>query len=416
MLKKSTMITALFATIVAGLVAGQGSATAASPLNSVFPRAISADLLAAATSPGARLTRLVAEALHQTTLGIPYLYAGGHGSRPAALNSEVDCSGFVRELYYYAFGVDIGGGSGDSSIRLSGEFTKTSHPVPGDVALLGNGGSAPAYHSGIYIGTVNGHPAMAASPTTGENIKVQAGLDSYFAGDLMGYWHYRGATPADSGSLAPPPPHLRGSLDAVSAGVDGFSAAGWVLDPQRTAGSAAAAVVLDGGQAAVVGTGRTRPDVNQVFGVTGAHGFVAGIGASPGRHTVCVNARPLGTSSVAISLGCRVITVSAAATLGSFDRATGANRTFQMAGWAFDTRAPSASNVVRVTADGRLVALIRTSDVRPDVNRFFRVTGSHGFVTRILATPGRHTICALSLPISAASAPANLGCKIVAVS
>src|ERR1700712_5031404 len=94
--------------------------------------------VSASAAPTARLTKLVTEAKHQTTLGISYLYAGGHGARPAPLNSHVDCSGLVRELYNYAFGVDIGGGSGDGMIRTSGKFTKTNSPVPGDVVLLGN--------------------------------------------------------------------------------------------------------------------------------------------------------------------------------------------------------------------------------------------------------------------------------------
>ena len=374
--------------------------------------------MSSAAAPTGRLTKLVAEAKLQTTLGISYLYAGGHGASPAPLNSHVDCSGLVRELYYYAFGVDIGGGSGDSMIRLSGEFTRTSSPVPGDVVLLGSGGSAPAYHSGIYIGIVNGEPSMVGSPTTGEDIKVQPSRGGSWGGDLMGYWHYKGATAADSGSgSATPaaPSRLRGSFDAASGGVGSFSVAGWILDPQRPGGGGDAQVLIDGQQAAVLGTPTVRPDVNRAFGVSGGHGFGATIGAGPGPHSICIMARPAGTSSIPISLGCRTINVAPTPTRGSLDSLTTMSGSFAVAGWGLDVRAPAASNTIQVTLDGRIVSNFATSVMRTDVNHAFGVTGRHGFSQRIGTTNGRHTVCTTSLPAVAASAANSLGCRTVTV-
>lgn len=409
MLKNARAVGVVLGSVVVAFTGIQGAAGASAPRAATMS-------VAAAAVPTARLTKLVAEAEHQTTLGISYLYAGGHGARPAPLNSHVDCSGLVRELYYYAFGVDIGGGSGDSMIRLSGEFTRTSHPVPGDVVLLGNGGSAPAYHSGIYIGTVNGEAAMVGSPTTGQNIKVQQSRGGSWGGDLMGYWHYNGATAHDSGSLTVPPPRLRGSFDAASTQVGGFSVRGWILDPQRMTGAARAQVLLDGRQLAVVGTGIVRSDVNRVFGAGGAHGFSATISAGPGRHSVCINARPSGTSSVPVSLGCREITIPAATpTRGAYDSLTMTKGTFAATGWAYDVKAPAASNVVRITSDGRLVALVRADLARSDVNRVLGTTGAHGFHVRVRAAAGRHQVCATSLPATATSTATALGCRSIAV-
>ena len=410
MLRNATKIGVVLGTVVIAFAGIQGAAGASTQ------RSASA-VLSAAAAPTPRLTKLVAEAKHQTTLGIPYLYAGGHGTNPAPLNSRVDCSGLVRELYHYAFGVDIGGGSGDGMIRLSGKFTRTSRPVPGDVVLLGNGGSAPAYHSGIYIGTVKGEAAMVGSPTTGQNIKVQQSRGGTWGGDLMGYWHYNGATAKDSGSqTAQPTPRVRGSLDAVSARVGGFSVAGWALDPQRMTGAATAQVLLDGRQVAAIGTSVVRSDVNRTFGTSGTHGFSAALSAGPGRHTVCINARPSGTSSVAVPLGCRAVTVPPTPTRGSFDRISGARGSFAAYGWAYDVWTPAASNPVRLTLDGRVAATVRPTGMRADVNRMFHLSGTHGFAARIAATPGRHTVCALSLPMTASSAAKNLGCRAVVVS
>ena len=412
MLGNARTIGVVLGSVVIAFTGIQGAAGASAPraASTVLPAA------AAAAAPTGRLTKLVAEAKHQTTLGISYLYAGGHGARPAPLNSHVDCSGLVRELYYYAFGADIGGGSGDSMIRLSGEFTRTSHPVPGDVVLLGNGGSAPAYHSGIYIGTVNGEAAMVGSPTTGQNIKVQQSRGGSWGGDLMGYWHYNGATAKDSGSLTvPPTPRMSGNFDAVSGHVGGFSVAGWVLDPQRRTGAALAQVLVDGRQVAMIGTPVVRSDVNRALGAGGAHGFSAAIPAGPGRHSVCVNARPSSTSSIAVRLGCRPVTIPPTPTRGSFDRIVGARGSFAVYGWAYDRWTPAASNAVRITVDGRVAATFRPTGLRADVNRTFHLSGNHGFAVRIAARAGRHTVCALSLPVTAASAAKNLGCRAVSV-
>jgi len=143
-----------------------------------------------------RLAEVARWALWGVDNQIPYSYGGGHGPVPS-ISGGADCSGFVRWAYYKGFGVDIGSGSSDSMIRTSGNFFRVSNPVPGDVVMLGRGGSAPAYHVSIYIGIRNGHPASAAESTTGQPAKIQYWYTGTSAQNFMGYWRYKGATAAD---------------------------------------------------------------------------------------------------------------------------------------------------------------------------------------------------------------------------
>jgi hypothetical protein len=411
MLRNARSVGVVLGSVVLVLTGIQGAAGASTPARTATV------LSAAATTsaPDARLTKLVTEARHQTTMGISYLYAGGHGSRPAPLRSHVDCSGLVRELYHYAFGVDIGGGSGDGMIRTSGKFTRTSSPVPGDVVLLGNNGSAPAYHSGIYIGIVNGERAMVGSPTTGQNIKVQQSRGGSWGGDLMGYWHYKGATAADSVvKKTPALPRMRGAFDSAAVRVGSVSVSGWAIDPQRASSRARIHVLVDGRAVALLGTTTVRADVNRAMRVSGAHGFRTTVGAGPGRHTICVNARSAGSSSVTVRLGCKAVLIPTR-TRGSFDRVSNANGSFRADGWALDPRTPRTSTMVRLTSDGHVVAYVRTTIPSPNVNRALKVSGVHGFHVWVPAKAGRHTICALSLPRSAGSAATSLGCRVVLV-
>ncbi|MDQ6658548.1 MAG: C40 family peptidase [Actinomycetota bacterium] len=189
------------ALIVSGvLVAGQASAAPPARSTSMVQQpalaaAAPARLLATATPGVPRLTGVVQAAMWGISQHIPYVYGGGHGSVPS-VSGGADCSGYVRWAYSQGFGVDIGSGSSDSMIRTSGQFVRVSNPVPGDVALFGNGGQPPAYHTGIYVGQQNGGAVLAAEVQTGEPARIQKVWS-----DLIGYYRYRGATAAD----LPPP-------------------------------------------------------------------------------------------------------------------------------------------------------------------------------------------------------------------
>ncbi len=229
------------ATASAPEIAAQATARAASPASATQPASTSVGAASALTAtPAARLTKLVTKAREMTTMNIPYSY-GGHGPNPAPIGASVDCSGLVRQLYHYAFGVDIGRGTADSIVRRSGHFTRTSSPVPGDVILIGHGGSAPAFHAMVYVGHEDGQPVAVASPDFGEVVEYQYPSIPYWAGNVMGYWHFNGATKADSGPL-------RVAVDVTTRDQDGtlVTLRGTARDPLAPAASITVALHLNG--------------------------------------------------------------------------------------------------------------------------------------------------------------------------
>ena len=152
-------------------------------------------------SSGPRLTRVVAFVRWAAAQRIPYVYAGGHGASPGPSMGGLDCSGLTRWAYAQV-GWDLGSGSAESQ-RVSGKLIRTSNPVPGDLVYFADGGAA--YHTGVYIGRdTDGTPQMVNAPYTGVDVRINR-----FTKNVMGYYHPRDATPADSlplGSPKPPPP------------------------------------------------------------------------------------------------------------------------------------------------------------------------------------------------------------------
>jgi hypothetical protein len=195
-----------------------------------------------------------------------------------------------------------------------------------------------------------------------------------------------------------------------------FALTGWALDPQRRTGAAAAEVLMDGRRIAVLRTFTVRPDVNNNQRVTGAHGFRGTFGAAPGRHTICINALPDGTSTRAAGLGCRAIVVPQIATRGAVQSVAGETGSIAIHGWAWDPRTPAMSNWIRVGLDSRVVTDVRANVARADVNRLLHLSGAHGFAVRVAAKAGKHTVCVWSLPTGSASVAKNVGCKLIIVS
>ncbi len=117
----------------------------------------------------------------------PLPFGGGHGTTPGNPAKGLDCSGFVRWVYAQV-GWKLPAGSGES-VRRSGAFVKTSHPVPGDLVFFG---SSAAYHVGIYISpgkfVDSSHPGSFV------------GLRKIYRG-VMGYYHRKDATAFDSQPL-----------------------------------------------------------------------------------------------------------------------------------------------------------------------------------------------------------------------
>jgi hypothetical protein len=153
------------------------------------PAATSAHVTTVAPSAAAqpRLAEIAAIARKAATQHIRYVYGAGHGKTPGSPRTGFDCSGFVRWVYAQV-GWNLGAGSGES-VRRSGKFVRTSHPVPGDLIFFG---SSSAHHVAIYLSPGK----MVDAPHVGANV----GIHSIYRG-VMGYYHPRAATAFDSRPL-----------------------------------------------------------------------------------------------------------------------------------------------------------------------------------------------------------------------
>jgi hypothetical protein len=89
---------------------------------------------------------------------------------------------------YSQVGWNLGAGSGES-VRRSGAFVRTHHPVPGDLIFFG---ASSAHHVGIYVSPGK----MVDAPHTGADV----GLHRIYPG-VLGFYHRRSATAFDSQPL-----------------------------------------------------------------------------------------------------------------------------------------------------------------------------------------------------------------------
>lgn len=289
--------------VVAGVLLSMAVACGLTLATTPAAEAATAQVTATPTTPPLvrwstpRLTKLVAEARRMTTMHIPYSN-GGHGTHPAPIGASVDCSGLVRQLYSYAFGVDIGRGTGDSMVRTSGRFYKTTRPVPGDVILIGNGGRAPAFHLMIYVGNDGGHPTGVASPTWGETVQYQHPWMPYWAGNVMGYWHFKGATATDSSPYLTRP-STRVHLDWAVSGAGTVHVDGWSFDPINHAYTTRVDVYDGSRKLGSLWANLCRNDVSRTYKVGCKHGFWGVFKLPPGPHTIRVLSNHTGSDGVA---------------------------------------------------------------------------------------------------------------------
>lgn len=204
-----------------------------------------------------------------------------------------------------------------------------------------------------------------------------------------------------------------GSLDvADSPGVGIIRVGGWALDPDTSA-SINVHVYVDGKAAQAVLAGGNRPDVATAYGKGAAHGFSTTVGASAGRHEVCVYAID-SAGGANTRFGCSTVTVVNQAPIGSLDTATSpSSGTIRVTGWALDPDT-TASIPVHVYLDGRSVQAVTANGSRPDVGRVHGKGDAHGFSATIAAGSGKHEVCVYAIDTSGGSNP-RFGCASVSV-
>jgi hypothetical protein len=167
-----------------------------------------------------------------------------------------------------------------------------------------------------------------------------------------------------------------------------------------------------------------RPDVNNVVGVPGDHGYKQSIPVNdPGVYTVCVYAiapNPLASGNPL--LGCRSVDAGkSGAPLGTLDsvtvRSSGGVTALEASGWTFDPDMSASSSPVHayVTApDGKATGHVFSTTIdRPDVNKAFGISGTHGYSVKVNVTQrGTYVMCTYGIGISPFSTGnTSLGCR-----
>jgi GH25 family lysozyme M1 (1,4-beta-N-acetylmuramidase) len=204
-----------------------------------------------------------------------------------------------------------------------------------------------------------------------------------------------------------------GSFDTAKTGPKSVTFTGWALDGD-TAASIPVRVTIDGKAHQVTANGN-RPDIARVFPAYGAaHGFSAVHSLGLGKHTICATAMNVASGSTNTSLGCKTVTVTNAAPIGSLDTVTGGKGSIAVQGWSIDPNTVAAIAVhVYVDKAGHVLA---ANQARPDVGRVYPDYGAnHGYSATFAANPGTYTVCAYGID-STGGANTKLACKAVKVS
>ncbi|MEO5832619.1 MAG: CAP domain-containing protein, partial [Nakamurella sp.] len=216
-----------------------------------------------------------------------------------------------------------------------------------------------------------------------------------------------------------------GAFDGVA--LTGRSAAfsGWAVDPDQPT-KPATVTVSDR-----VGTGpattvrivadSTNSGVDAaVPGAGTAHGFTGSMTlAGVGEHTLCTSVAGIRATQVVTDLGCKTVTVAAAAPVGGLDTVTSPDRrSVVVTGWASDPDQPTLASTVVVAITNRL-GTTRTTLSAEGAYTIALAAGlgqSHGFSGLVpLTADGTNTVCATAVSRSSATVTTDLGCRDVTV-
>jgi hypothetical protein len=194
----------------------------------------------------------------------------------------------------------------------------------------------------------------------------------------------------------------RGFLDSwVSGPASTIRVRGWAYDPDEPATAIQVAVYRDGVGVGWFPTGRPRPDVNSVFGISGSHGFDFAFDSPPGDHTIEVFAINVGGGAGNPLVGRGQVRVGIP--MGYLDSAAPSAGSVRLSGWAYDPDQPETAIQVAVYRDGAGVGWFPTGGSRPDVNAVFGISGNHGFGFDVPTSPGRHRFEVYAINVGPAS-------------
>ena len=216
------------------------------------------------------------------------------------------------------------------------------------------------------------------------------------------------APPANKGPI--------GALESVTAGADSLTVSGWTLDPD-TNDPILVHVYVDGSAVRGLRAAVTRTDIGTAYGKGDNHGYSTTLSAATGRHTVCVYAIDSTMTGPNPQLGCRTVTVGAAANnapVGALEAVSGRTGQVALSGWALD---PDTTDPIQVHVylDGRAVLGTRASVARADIGTAYGKGDNHGFDLAVSAGPGAHTVCVYAIDAVQPGPNPQIGCKAVTV-
>jgi hypothetical protein len=177
-----------------------------------------------------------------------------------------------------------------------------------------------------------------------------------------------------------------GNLDSLT-GLDGaMILRGWAYDPDEPGTEIKVAVYVDGVPRDWYPTGQPRPDVNQVFGIPGNHGFDITVDAAPGQRTAATYGINVGGGDDNPKFGGGGTTVGFLP-WGHIDGIGVSDHTVRISGWTYDPDQPSTPIQVAVYRGGQGIGWFPTGVSRPDVNSALNIPGNHGFDITLTNTP-----------------------------
>lgn len=201
-----------------------------------------------------------------------------------------------------------------------------------------------------------------------------------------------------------------GTLESATATGNLVHLKGWAYDPDQTATSIRVVVYQDNKALTVVTANVSRPDVNAARHITGNHGFSLTLAASNGTHNYKCYAMNVGGGSGNPLIGVHNVAVNPGSPpTGSLESATATGNEVLLTGWAYDRDEPGTPVRLVIYQDDKALTVTSTTLSRPDVNRAFGLTGTHGYRVRLATSSGWHNYKVYALNLGRGSGAPLIG-------
>ncbi|TFD86272.1 hypothetical protein [Cryobacterium serini] len=206
-----------------------------------------------------------------------------------------------------------------------------------------------------------------------------------------------------------------GELLSVVGGAGSIALTGWAIDPDVLSQAVQVDIQI-GSRWVQLSADQSYPaGESKVPGAGVNHGFGGTLPVGAGNHTLCVYLQNVGQGSP-VSLGCRVVTTTAASVQGSptgeLLSAVGGAGSIALSGWAIDPDILSGAVKIDVQVDSQW--MLWTADQSyPDGDAKVPGAGvNHGFSGTVPVSAGTHTVC-LYLQNVGGGGAASLGCRAI---